>query len=487
MKAAARLRRAARRASVNAKLPPAQPGPQSQFVNTPADIAIYGGAAGCGKSGGLLLGAAQAVDNPNYGAVIFRRNFTQITEEGALWDTSQELYGGTGAIAKVGSLDWIFPSGAKVGFAHMDNDQTRFSYQGAQIAYIGFDELTHFSATVFWYMLSRNRSTSGVQPKVRATCNPEAESWVAELIAWWIDDDGYAIADRSGVIRYFVRMPDGSLLWGDTPDDLVARGIDRNDVYSFTFIRGRLKDNPALMERDPKYRARLKLLHPVDRERLLGDEEKGGNWRVKLEAGKVFDRTWFVTVPCAPIGGQEIRYWDLAATAAEVAKSTHFYTAGVKLKIVGGVTYILDMIAEQRGPAQVDTLIMATAQQDGDRCWVRWEKEGGSAGILHATALAEKLRGYNAKGCSPTGDKVARATPVATEAAAGQVYLVAGPWNDRFLSALQQFDGSAKPLTNDITDALSGGYAEAKQHGGIQSAPRPNPAAVTPKSLRKIF
>ena len=49
-------------------------------------------------------------------------------------------------------------------------------------ALICFDELTHFTAHQFFYMVSRNRSTCGVRPYIRATCNPDADSWVADFL-----------------------------------------------------------------------------------------------------------------------------------------------------------------------------------------------------------------------------------------------------------------------------------------------------------------
>jgi len=65
-----------------------QPGPQELFLSTPADICIYGGAAGGGKSFGLLLEALRHIDNPQYGAVIFRRTYPEIMNKGGLWDES---------------------------------------------------------------------------------------------------------------------------------------------------------------------------------------------------------------------------------------------------------------------------------------------------------------------------------------------------------------------------------------------------------------
>jgi hypothetical protein len=76
----------------------------------------------------------------------------------------------------------------KIKFSHLRFDTTVYDWQGAQITLICFDELTHFTAHQFFYMVS-NRSTCGVRPYIRATCNPDADSWVADFLAWWIDQE----------------------------------------------------------------------------------------------------------------------------------------------------------------------------------------------------------------------------------------------------------------------------------------------------------
>jgi hypothetical protein len=155
-----------------------QPGPQTQFLSTPADIAIYGGAAGGGKTFAELLEPTRHVHNKDFGAVIFRRTTPQITNEGGLWDESTKLYPLLGAIPKLGDLSWRFPSGATVSFAHIEHDSTVLNWQGSQIPLICFDELTHFTQKQFWYMVSRNRSMSGVRPTsgAPATRTPTAGS-----------------------------------------------------------------------------------------------------------------------------------------------------------------------------------------------------------------------------------------------------------------------------------------------------------------------
>ena len=91
-----------------------QPGPQERFLASPADIVIYGGAAGGGKSYGLLLEALRHVNNSKFGAVIFRRNANQITSEGGLWDTSMQIYPYAGGKPSQSPRPtWKFPSGGK--------------------------------------------------------------------------------------------------------------------------------------------------------------------------------------------------------------------------------------------------------------------------------------------------------------------------------------------------------------------------------------
>ena len=133
-----------------------QPGPQEKFLSTSADVCIYGGAAGGGKTYGLLMEAMRHKSDPNFGAVIFRRNYTQVTAQGGLWDSSRSLYryirGATPR--KTPKLHWEFSSGARVNFAHLGSDDDCESWQGSQIAMVGFDELTHFTRYQFFYMLS---------------------------------------------------------------------------------------------------------------------------------------------------------------------------------------------------------------------------------------------------------------------------------------------------------------------------------------------
>jgi hypothetical protein len=131
------------------------------------------------------------------------------------------------------------------------------------------------------------RSMSGVKPYMRCTCNPDPDSFVRKLIDWWIDDEGYPIPERSGVLRWFVRRA-GELHWSSTREALVQKFGEGADPISLTFIPAKLDDNPALTQADPGYRARLEALPEIDQARLLH-----ANWNVRPMGGKYIMAEWF--------------------------------------------------------------------------------------------------------------------------------------------------------------------------------------------------
>lgn len=280
-----------------------QEGFQEDFLASPADITIGGGAAGAGKTYVLLMEAMRNISVDGYGGVIFRRTTPQITNEGGLWDTARDLYPHVGGKPNVASLTWKFPDAnnakyilSKIKFSHLEYDDTVLSYQGTQIPFIGFDELTHFTKRQFFYLLSRNRSLCGVRPYVRATCNPDPDSWVAELINWWINPTtGYPIPERSGVLRYFIRDKN-ALVWGDTPEEVIKRcphvfdnpqfkDIDPNDlIKSITFIPGDIYGNKELLSKNPAYLGNLLSQDEQEQMRLLK-----GNWKVRQDGTSLFN------------------------------------------------------------------------------------------------------------------------------------------------------------------------------------------------------
>ena len=146
----------------------------------------------------------------------------------------------------------------------------------------------------------------GIKPYIRATCNPDPDSFVAELIEWWIDMKkklpngernpryGFPIPERAGVLRYFVR--DGEdMIWGDTKQEVIDQaphifGIDaftdinHDDlVKSITFIPGNIYENKELLKKDPSYLANLLSQDSDEKSRLLD-----GNWAIRVDELCIF-------------------------------------------------------------------------------------------------------------------------------------------------------------------------------------------------------
>jgi hypothetical protein len=332
-----------------------QPGPQERFLSSSADVVIYGGAAGGGKSFGLLLESLRNIENPEFGATIFRRTYPQITAQGGIWQESIKLFPQCGATANNSELKWTFASGATIQFRHLQHEATVREYDGSQIAFIGFDELIHFTEYQFVYMLSRNRSTCGVKPYIRATTNPDSSSWVKRWIEWWIDPEtGYPIAERAGIVRWFVRDND-TLRWFESQ----ASAIEAHPTLtpkSFTFIPATLADNKILEKKDPGYRANLQAMPRIERERLLG-----GNWNISNAEGEwppeyFSKRIWFpewpgersfCTLAWDPSKGSDAKFGDYQSIAILVRDPKGgLYADAVmsRFSIEEGIDTFLDLV-----------------------------------------------------------------------------------------------------------------------------------------------
>ena len=445
------------------KLQP-QKGPQEEFLRTEADIAIYGGAAGGGKSWAILVEPLRHYENKEFGCVIFRRTSVQVRNQGGLWDESNNIYPLFKAHPREANLEWRFPFGAKVKFAHLEYDKNVLDWQGTSIPFIGFDELTHFTEQQFFYMLSRNRSTSGVRSYIRATTNPDPDSWVRRFIDWWIGPDGFPIKDRSGVLRWFIRIDD-KFVWADSPKEIYKIYGKGPEIQpkSVTFIPSKLEDNKILMQKDPGYLANLLAQNRVDRMRL-----KDGNWNVRASAGMLFRREWFTVVDAVPSGWiQAVRFWDRAATKPSESNKDPDWTRGLKMyKYPDGRFIVVDLASTRDTPGKVEALIKTVASQDTVKVKICSQQDPGSAGVAEAENFIKMLAGYWVTTMQTSRDKVTRAKPVSAQCEVGNVLVLRGNWNEDFFNELENFSDNDKEYAHDdIVDTLSGAFNELS--GGL--------------------
>lgn len=592
-----------------------QKGAQEKFLSTPADIAVYGGAAGGGKTYALLLELLRNVENKDFNAVVFRRNSSQIFNTGGLWDNAITMYTPLGGVGVKTPHPMIkFPSGAYIRFAHLQYDKDKNAWQGGQIAllccevstpvlmvdgtykkisdievgdkvrtlqgvrmvtkvglpqtkpcvramledgtsqlqstnhkvlttrgwksyedgkkflvfvnggqikatyrhpytdeicvsdlgvavqrvvfeevgellvrditieadnhYITecglvnkncFDEVTHFTSAQFWYMLSRNRSVCGIKPYVRATCNPDADSWLASFMQWWWDPEtGYPIPERSGVIRYFARYDDKTY-WGDTREELLESHpeLKVEMIKSFTFISAKLTDNKILMETDPGYLGNLLSQNEIDKERLLY-----GNWKIRPAVGMYFKRHQFEIVDALPSKVMSwVRAWDFAATVPNEHNPSPDATAGVLMgKLQDGRYIVADVKHERLGAGDVRKLVMNTAVLDRMKykfVEITIPQDPGQAGKEQAASYVSMLGGFTVNVHKPTGSKITRATPYASQVQVGNVLLLKGDWNEDYLSELEGFPDANHDDQVDASSDAFNSLQKSKSWAGL--------------------
>ena len=238
---------------------------QALFMSRFEDEALYGGAAGGGKSDALVIEALRQVDVPHYKGLILRKTFPQLAE---LIDKTLNYYPRLFPRARYNGSNhtWTFPSGAKIIFGSMQYSKDKVKYQGQAYDFIAFDELTHFTFDEYTYLFSRNRP-NGPNTRVytRSTANPGGVGH------GWVKERFITAAPPMQTVweRVMIRYPDGHA---------------EKRWKSRVFVPSTVFDNKILLANDDNYLARLASMPEAERQALLY-----GNW--DSFSGQVF-REW---------------------------------------------------------------------------------------------------------------------------------------------------------------------------------------------------
>ncbi len=237
---------------------------QKLFMQRGEYEALYGGAAGGGKSEAIIIEALRQVHIPYYKALILRKTYPQLAE---LIDKSLKYYPQCIKGAKYNDTKhiWTFPSGAKIVFGAMQHSKDKHKYQGQAYDLIIFDELTHFSYEEYNYLYSRNRPNGpGTRVYIRATANPGGvgHGWVKERFISPAPPMT-PIEDETEVI-----MPDGKIL---------------KQKQKRIFVPSTVFDNEALMQNDPSYVTRLAMMPEAEKRALLYGDWDSFSGQVFLE------------------------------------------------------------------------------------------------------------------------------------------------------------------------------------------------------------
>ena len=390
---------------------------QKVFLRTYSIEALFGGAAGGGKSSALLMAALQYVDIPGYSAILFRRTFADLSLPGALMDRFRTW------CANYEEIHWnansyvaTFPSGARISFGYLNNTNDYLRYKGSEYQFIGMDEVTEIRESDYRYLFSRLRRPStgplsSVPLRMRCASNP-APKWVRQRF--------------------------------------IVEGQEKGRI----FVPSRLTDNPGIDAES--YRQALSALDPIERRRL----EEGDWWSTTL--GTMFDRTSAVIidideVPTFTSSARIVRFWDLAATEPNQSTPDPDWTVGTLMLFDQGVAYVLDVKKKRVKADKVEQFVAQTAYEDGVVTPIRMEQEPGSSGKALMDQYARYVvPGFDFGANRSTGDKITRARPFAAALANGNVRVVRGAWLSDWLDELSAFPESAPH--DDQVDSATGAF-----------------------------
>lgn len=327
---------------------------QLAFLLCPRAEVFFGGAAGPGKTEGLLMGALQLVEQPRYSALLLRRTFRQLNQSNSIMNRARQWLANTDAAWKDIDKRFSFPSGATLTFGNLDSEDDVYQYDSSEFQYIGFDEVTSFSERQYTYLFSRLRTTTDnpVPLRMRSASNPgnRGHDWVKA--------------------RFMVGQPPQVL---------------QRDCPTRFFLPARITDNPHI--RRDEYLASLANLDAVRRRQLLD-----GDWEVS-PSGNLFRREWFAIEDDWPreVTGI-VRAWDDAAT-----RDGGDWSVGVLMAMVGsGMLYVIDVVRIQGSPLDVERLKAVTAHADaqltGRRAVILLQQEPGAAARQARRAISIRLR-----------------------------------------------------------------------------------------------
>jgi hypothetical protein len=145
---------------------------------------LFGGAGGGGKSEAVAAGALQYADVAGYAGLIFRRTYMDLQEPDALIPRMREILAPTDAHWRGDLKEWVFPSGATIGFGHLEHEGDEENYQGAAAQYWAFDEAGQLRPRQMEYVKTRARRRKDVAIPIRFryTANPggRAHEWIVD-------------------------------------------------------------------------------------------------------------------------------------------------------------------------------------------------------------------------------------------------------------------------------------------------------------------
>lgn len=482
---------------------------QEQMLSNDAQILVIGGAMGSGKTYLQQLIGLRYIDDPNTTIVTFRRTMDEIKGQGGVWDTAEDIYMSLHPAYRPkptrSALKFEFPSGATSVYKGMELVKDAKKNQGLQFTLCNFDEGTLFEWEQIEYLFQRMRSASKYKSRIIISTNPDPDHKIAELIDWYLDEEGYPDPEKCGVLRYFIRK-NGDFEWGDSREEVGLKfGIPEDkwesSILSFSFIGATIYDNPVLRETNPEYESFLEGMNPVDKARNLH-----GNWYARASGTQLWKREWVrgeegervKRLSDVPTDAIRYRAWDKAYKDKTVNNPAVDFTAASPqiLKSSDGFYYLLgnysdecyDPEEEVKSPRDRiygrfrelagarDLKILHQSLHDGNDCNVVLTKDNG-AGVTDHTFTVTRLieNGIIVKEDKASGNtpdkKLMDFQPFCNACSNHVVYIVEESFPNKatleaWYKELENFDpakGSTSARKDDWVDATSSAFNKAAE------------------------
>jgi len=152
---------------------------QNTFIQCRAQLALFGGQSGGGKTNVLVADSAQEYDNPHFRGILLRKSYTEMAN---IMDEMEKVYLPLGGRKADGGKLWRFPAGGMMRLGYMAKDTDVELYTGKPISWLGIDE-AQFQTEKRVRQLFPWVSTPieyGLRDRIRITANPSTP-WLMAL------------------------------------------------------------------------------------------------------------------------------------------------------------------------------------------------------------------------------------------------------------------------------------------------------------------
>lgn len=459
---------------------------QELMLSHNARVFFIGGACGGGKSDVLTALPGRYFKDPLFTGAMVRETVSQLMKPGNLWTKANKMYSKLPKEYKPRFLKGdrkvaIFPHGAEIEYTYLNHDGDEENFQGAEYTFIGVDEALQIQFNLITYLFSRLRSQSEFPSRLVMSGNPDPDHEIADMVSWYLDDEGYPHPDKEGITRYFITQG-GEFIWADNPEDLIngyKTPYYTPNPLSFSAIFSTIYDNPVCIRQNPEYVSFLEGLPDVEKARLLY-----GNWFARPEGANYFKRENLRKADSIPLDAVCCRAWDKSSSVPTDLEKFPDYTACIKLYKTPGGDYFISgenhpdnhddyeqelYLKFRAKPGRRDNIIIKQALFDGDDCVVILPQDPGSAGISEFQESSKKLAQHGIivkkDPVAPTKSKLQKFSPVAAAIENGFVSIVESTFPNRhtleaFYKELESFTGerSTRKRKDDWPDALATAY-----------------------------